>query len=243
MKRFISVAAAAFILASSITLGSATSASAHDEIIATTPTADANVAPGQVKVSITFNEPVMQMGNNEGIEIQVTGPDGSATVLPCLMVDGATIWALDDTKTEGTYVVDWRSVSNDGHANSGSFNFVVAAGASPAGASAAEASQVAPDCVSSATIAGASPESIADATPMAANEASQMAADSVAAPASGGSKLDPLVGLGIGIGLLIVLSVLGALAAELQKRRRASKAAQKKLKAEIEANPDLLRDL
>jgi hypothetical protein len=76
------------------------------------------------------------------------------------------------------------------------------------------------------------------ATPAASSAGSQ-----TAAPASSGSKLDPLAGLGIGIGLLIVLSVLGALAAEVQKRRRASKVAQKKLKAEIEANPDLLRDL
>ena len=223
MKRFLSVLAAAFILASSITLVSATSASAHDEIIATTPTADANVAPGQVKVSITFNEPAMQVGNHEGIEIQVTAPDGSATVLPCLVVDGSTIWALDDTKAEGTYVVDWRSVSNDGHANSGSFNFVVAAGASPAGASAAEASQVAPDCVSSATIAGASPESIADATPMAANEASPTAADSVAAPES--SSQVSILSAGVIVGALFVLAVLAVGVALLLRRRRASKSA------------------
>lgn len=223
MKRFLSVLAAAFILASSITLVSATSASAHDEIIATTPTADANVAPGQVKVSITFNEPAMQVGNHEGIEIQVTAPDGSATVLPCLVVDGSTIWALDDTKAEGTYVVDWRSVSNDGHANSGSFNFVVAAGASPAGASAAEASQVAPDCVSSATVEGVSPELSADATPMAANEASPTAADSVAAPES--SSQVSILSAGVIVGALFVLAVLAVGVALLLRRRRASKSA------------------
>ena len=224
MKRFLSVLAAAFILASSITLVSATSASAHDEIIATTPTADANVAPGQVKVSITFNEPAMQVGNHEGIEIQVTAPDGSATVLPCLVIDGSTIWALDDTKAEGTYVVDWRSVSNDGHANSGSFNFVVAAGASPAGASAAEASQVAPDCVSSATVEGVFPELSADATPMAANEASPTAADSVAAPESSSSQVS-ILSAGVIVGALFVLAVLAVGVALLLRRRRASKSA------------------
>jgi methionine-rich copper-binding protein CopC len=237
MKRLLGI----FLTVLAVTLGSSLGATspalAHDEIISTTPAADASVAPGQIKVSITFNEPAMQMGNHEGIEIQVTAPDGTAAVLPCLVVDGATIWAVDDAKAEGTYAVDWRSVSNDGHANSGTFNFEVAAGAALG-----EAAQVAPDCVSTDNAAGASPAGTADATPMAANEASLLAADSVAAPASG-SKLDPLVGLGIGVGLLIVLSVLGALAAELQKRRRASKAALKKLKAEVEANPDMLRGL
>lgn len=226
MKRTLSFAITLLAVAFGSVIATPSAALAHDEIIGTSPAADASVAPAaQLMVSVTFNEPAMKMGNNEGIEIQVTAPDGSKNVLPCLTVDGPKIWAVANAAAEGTYVVDWRSVSNDGHANSGTFNFSVAAGA-PAG----ESSPSLADCMA----AGDSAKSAADPSASASGAASSN---------SSGSKLDPIFGLVIGIGLLVVLSLLGAIAAEVQKRRRASKEATKKLKAEIEANPDMLRGL
>ena len=236
MKRFVGLAATLLTLMFGSALAAPTAAFAHDQIVATTPADSEKVAAGTLKVSITFNEPVMNIGDGQGLEIQVTAPDGTATVLPCPGVDGPTLWGAYDAQATGTYAVDWRSVSSDGHANSGTFSFEVADGA-PAG--------TAPDApMPCARNVGASQSGEPTATPTATDVAILASSSSSESPAaSSGSKLDPMVGLGIGIGLFVVLSILGALAAELQKRRRARKAELKKLKAEVEANPDLLRDL
>jgi methionine-rich copper-binding protein CopC len=236
MKRFVAVLVTFFAIAFGAVIAAPTAALAHDEIAATTPTADSSVAPGEIKVSVTFNEPVMNVGDSQGLEIQVTAPDGTATMLPCPTADGPTLWAAYEATDLGTYVVDWRSVSSDGHANSGTFNFEVADGAA-----AAEAPDAPMPCARTLGAGeGVGNGSEVTQTPMAVAETAETPA---AEAASSGSKLDPMVGLGFGIGLFVVLSVLGALAAEMQKRRRAAKEADKKLKAEVEANPDLLRGL
>lgn len=238
MKRFVAILVTFFAIALGAVIAAPAPALAHDEIVATTPTADSSVAPGEIKVSVTFNEPVMNVGDSQGLEIQVTAPDGTATMLPCPSADGVNLWAAYEATDLGTYVVDWRSVSSDGHANSGTFNFEVADGA--AAAEAPDAPMPCARTLSAGEGLGSGDGTDVGATPMAVAETAETPA---AQAASSGSKLDPMVGLGFGIGLFVVLSVLGALAAEMQKRRRAAKEADKKLKAEVEANPDLLRGI
>ena len=230
MKRNLGLVLALLAVAFGSIVATPTVALAHDEIVSTSPAADSTVAPGEIKVSVTFNEPVMNVGDGQGLEIQVTAPDGTATLLPCPSADGDTLWSAFDAAATGTYVVDWRSVSSDGHANSNTFKFEVADGAA-----AAEAPDAPMPC---AKTLGSGVD--ATQTPMPADATGETPA---ATDSSSGSKLDPIVGLGIGMGLLVVLSLIGALVAEAQKRRRASKAALKALKAEIEANPDMLRGL
>jgi len=230
MKRFVGIVLTGLALTLGIAIATPTAALAHDEIVATTPAADAKIAPGIIKISVTFNEDVMNIPPHQGLGIQVHFAGGSSQVLDCLEVSGAELSGVVDATETGEYTVNWRSVSSDGHANSGTFNFTVAAGAKAGPAPAADSTCLAQ--LKAATSVNPSPteQDFTTATPTAT------ASDT-------GSKLDPIVGLGLGVGLFVVLSILGALAAELQKRRRARKAELKKLKAEVEANPEMLRDL
>jgi methionine-rich copper-binding protein CopC len=101
---------------------------AHDEVVSTSPAADSSVAAGPLTVSVTFNEDIMQMQDNSGEVIEVTGPDGTDAATwsnGCVSVSGATESTDVDLDAPGLYTVNWRSVSNDGHANEGSFTFTV----------------------------------------------------------------------------------------------------------------------
>ena len=236
MKRFVASALTILTLAFSAAIYAPLAASAHDEIVSTTPAADSKVSAGQLKISVTFNEDVMDIPPHQGLAFEVTTPGGSKSVLECLDVNGVELAGIFNANETGEYTVNWRSVSSDGHPNAGTFNFKVTADA-PAG------DAPAPDSTCAAELAAAS------ATPTDNGELDLTTAPATATDASGGTsndsgtKLDPLSGLLYGIGLFVVLSVLGAFAAEMQKRRRARQAELKKLKAEVEANPDLLRDL
>jgi len=234
MKRFLSLAFATLALASSLTLVSATSASAHDEIMSTTPAADSQVAPGQAKVSITFNEPVMDAGDGAGLAIEVTGPDGNVIATPCLsIIDNSLEVALDATAV-GDYSVNWRAVSSDGHPNSGNFAFTVAEGAA-----APEAPTVGANCTGG--MVGATPEAFSATEPdqatMAANERSLTAANPAAeSSVAGGTEtsqgIDPLIGLAIGIGVFLAISSGGWAVVETQKRSRARSAESAKAGSE-----------
>jgi methionine-rich copper-binding protein CopC len=101
---------------------------AHDEVVSTGPAADSTVAAGPLTVSVTFNEDIMQMQDNSGEVIEVTGPDGADSATwsnGCVTVSGATESTDVDLDAPGLYTVNWRSVSNDGHPNEGSFTFTV----------------------------------------------------------------------------------------------------------------------
>jgi len=227
MKRFLGFVMTGLALTIGLAFSAPTAAFAHDEVSSTAPVADSEIAPGIVKVSVTFGEDIMDIPPHQGLGIRVAFPGGSSQTLECIDVNGVELAGAINATETGTYTVDWRSVSSDGHENSGTFNFKVAEGA---------AAGEAPDAKSTC---------LAELNALYTPEATTTELDLTKAPkqADGGSKLDPIVGLGIGVGLFVVLSVLGAFAAELQKRRRARKEELKKLKAEVEANPDMLRDL
>ena len=102
-------------------------AHAHDEIVGTTPADGSSVAPGATTVSVTFNEDIMKSADLAGEVINLVAPSGGQMSLEagCLDVTGPTLAAKVDVQEAGEYVVNWRSVSNDGHANEGSFKFTV----------------------------------------------------------------------------------------------------------------------
>ena len=95
-------------------------AAAHDEFVGSTPTDGATVdaAPGQVV--LTFTEPAVALGTR----MLVTGPDGATvTEGEARLVGSTVVQALVPTRSAGTYHVDWRVTSADGHPVSGSFTF------------------------------------------------------------------------------------------------------------------------
>ena len=103
-----------------IGLGAAPPASAHATRIATDPAENAQLSVGPSQVSATFNEPLQKTF----VAMTVVGPDGNlwSTVDP--RVDGAVVSvAVRPLGPVGTYTVNYRVTSADGHVVSGSWAF------------------------------------------------------------------------------------------------------------------------
>ncbi|MEO0048822.1 MAG: hypothetical protein RL556_154, partial [Actinomycetota bacterium] len=108
------------------TFGFASQAMAHDEVGATSPAANSVVEAGKFDVSVTFGEDILQTKGNPGEVIEVVGPkDAGAEVQSngCVAVDAKVLSTPVDLDKPGTYTVNWRSVSSDGHATEGTYDF------------------------------------------------------------------------------------------------------------------------
>ena len=131
MKRFsrlITISAAGFALAAASLFGFSSPAQAHDDAIVTTPTEGSSQEAGVIQLSVTFNEAVMATDSNDGIAFEVIDPAGNTALASpdaCLMVSDNEIMSQFEAVEPGTYTVNWRSVSSDGHPVSGSYNFDV----------------------------------------------------------------------------------------------------------------------
>jgi hypothetical protein len=126
MKRIFSVLAVA-TAAAFVTL-TPLAAQAHDEIVATSPVADSTVSAGVIDLSITFNEDIMKNPDLSGEVFQLVEPNDNGILNldgGCLDVNGPTLSTKVNLDKAGTYQVNWRSVSNDGHPNEGSFSFTL----------------------------------------------------------------------------------------------------------------------
>jgi methionine-rich copper-binding protein CopC len=118
------IASLALGLAGILLIGSP--AQAHDEVVSTSPMAGETVSAGPIDVAVQFGEDIMQLGENDGIDIVLTGPHQTGVnPASCLRVEAATMSQGYDLDSAGSYSVAWRSVSADGHANSGTFDFNV----------------------------------------------------------------------------------------------------------------------
>ncbi|OMC27783.1 copper resistance CopC family protein [Mycobacterium colombiense] len=98
----------------------APAAAAHATRVSTDPAADAVLAAGPQRVSATFNEQLQ----TTFAAMTVVGPDGNvwSTGEPTVQgaVVGITLRALGPA---GTYTVNYRVTSADGHVVSGSWSF------------------------------------------------------------------------------------------------------------------------
>jgi methionine-rich copper-binding protein CopC len=130
----LAIAAAA---AAALVLGPVGSASAHDVLVGTTPAEDGAIDTAPASVSLEFSEAPQSLGT----AVVVTGPDGAAASEGAPEISGSTVvQQLSDGLPAGTYTVDWRATSADGHPLTGSFAFDVtrdAPAAAPAGGEAA----------------------------------------------------------------------------------------------------------
>ena len=129
----------AFIAAhvAAMALAGAPVASAHAVRIAADPPPDATLTTGPQRVSATFNEQMQ----SEFAAMTVVGPDGNLWSVGDPSVAGAVLSVgVRPLGPAGTYTVNYRVTSADGHpvAGSWSFDLTVAARGTP-GPSAAEA--------------------------------------------------------------------------------------------------------
>lgn len=122
-SRRLGLAAAAtalgLVLAASTAVGPA---SAHDELVSSTPAAGDALDPAPSEISLTYSDNILEVG----IEVSVTDAAGTQYVTEEPVVDGPTVTvALESDMPGGSYQAEWRVVSSDGHPISGTIPFSV----------------------------------------------------------------------------------------------------------------------
>ena len=96
------------------------SASAHTDLVSTSPAADSDVNASQESISLTFAEPMLL----DGAAIVVLDSTGATLDSPAPTQDGASLsipWPAD--LTPGKVTVQWRATAADGHVLSDEFVF------------------------------------------------------------------------------------------------------------------------
>jgi methionine-rich copper-binding protein CopC len=173
-----------------------TSASAHTDLVSTSPTADSDVLAAQDTISLTFSEPPLV----DGAAIVVVDSSGATLESPAPSLEGASLsipWPAD--LSTGKVTVQWRATAQDGHVESGEFMFNYTA--------AAEGGMAPSPAASTDPSASADPMMTAMATPEVV--AMPLAIDD--APAEEGSNNLVLV--------IAIVSLAGLVAAGLFLRR------------------------
>ncbi len=92
---------------------------AHNSLVGSDPADGARLARTPSVVVLTFDEPAIAMGTR----IVVTGPGGEVQAGDPVLVDNTVTQALAPASTGGSYVVQWRVTSADGHPITGTFGF------------------------------------------------------------------------------------------------------------------------
>lgn len=124
----------------------ASPASAHAELVNTTPANGEQLTSPPTEVQMRFTESVNLLDGG----IRLIDNAGTTVLTPDPTTDGQTVtWPMPADLPEGPYVVTWRVVSSDGHPISGAFSFGVGTAApavpsSATGGDAADASSGTP---------------------------------------------------------------------------------------------------
>lgn len=203
---------AALLLALVALLATAPRAAAHNSLLGTDPEDGATVATPPARVTLTFDQPAQAIGT----EVVVLGPDGGtvSTGTPEL-VDSTVAQALADDLAAGTYTVQWRVTSADGHPLSGELTFTASAPTPPQ---------------------AAEPEAPSSSAPPVAPEPTSTTAGSATtgSPGATSAELSPQqevvededAGLEAGVVAAVVVAVLaaGAVAVFVVRERRRSAA-------------------
>jgi hypothetical protein len=95
-------------------------ASAHTDLVSSSPSADEIVNASQESISITFSEPPLV----EGAAIVVLNSNGEILDSPAPTLDGASLsipWPAD--LTPGQITIQWRATADDGHVLNDEFGF------------------------------------------------------------------------------------------------------------------------
>ena len=168
-------------------------ASAHTDLVSTSPAADSDVLAAQDTISLTFSEPPLV----DGAAIVVMNSSGDILDSPAPSLEGASLsipWPAD--LTSGKTTIQWRASAQDGHVESGEFVFNYTAAAEGGMAPSPAASAVPTDPLMTAM---ATPEAVA--IPLAIDDA----------PAEDGSNNLVLI--------IALVSLVGLVAAGLFLRR------------------------
>ena len=112
------------LLAGATVLGAASPAAAHAGLLSSDPASRADLETMPPEVRLTFNEAM-----NRPSFVTVPSPDGTVVAAGEGAVDGAdVVQQVDDPGQAGTYRVDYRVISADGHPVEGALEFDVTTG-------------------------------------------------------------------------------------------------------------------
>lgn len=181
------VLAAAFLAAAAL-LVPALPAAAHDELVATDPTADAVLEALPAEITLSFSADVLPDAGATVVE--VTDASGASLTDGAPEAAGAEVTQALAGPASGAVTVRWRVVSSDGHPIDGEFAFSVPT-ASPT------------------PTPSASPSATASPTTSASEAATPAApTESPAAPVDAAAPASPLPWILIVVALVIVAGVL-----------------------------------
>lgn len=111
----------AALLLASMAIGPA--ASAHEELVGSTPAAGSSVQAGLIELDLEFSSELLDLGS--GAELVVIDQEQNFVPASCMSVSGSHGYSTIDVDQPGEYQVSWRVVSGDGHPIEGSFSFTV----------------------------------------------------------------------------------------------------------------------
>lgn len=119
--------AAGLVLATVATFAIATPASAHDQLISSTPAADERLATPPESITMTFSGELLVLDASlTGAVVLVVDASGEDWVAGDVTVDGRTVTApLAPGMPVAGYQVRWQVVSEDGHPIAGVIPFTV----------------------------------------------------------------------------------------------------------------------
>lgn len=138
---------AALLLCVGASLAAAPAASAHDQLISSTPAPDERLDNTPASITLTFSSPLLELGH----EVRVVDDDAKNWVGGGAVLSRETLTQALPELPDGGYQVSWRVVSADGHPISGSYGFRIGnpAAAAPA-ASTGPAASVEPSATAAA---------------------------------------------------------------------------------------------
>ncbi len=106
----------------SLLLATALPASAHDVLESTTPADRASIQVTPSQVTLTFDKVAFAVGS----QVLVDGPSGNVAQGPVRIVNNVVTQPIQPGAPAGSYTVEWRVTSADGHPVSGEFRFTSA---------------------------------------------------------------------------------------------------------------------
>ncbi|MGF2949636.1 copper resistance CopC family protein [Microbacterium alcoholitolerans] len=109
-------------------LAIAAPASAHDELVSSSPAADEQLTTAPEQITLTFSNNLLSLEENSGTAMTVEDESGQDWVAEAPVVQGDTVTVpLKADMPNGAYLVTWKVVSSDGHPTSGEYSFSLAA--------------------------------------------------------------------------------------------------------------------
>lgn len=119
--------------AAALVFAVATPASAHSQLISSTPAEGETLSELPDAFSVTMNEPLLDEAGLAAFAMQVRGDDGLYYGDGCIEVSGPTMSAPAAIGPAGDYVLSWQVVSADGHPVNGEVHFTWAGEATAEG--------------------------------------------------------------------------------------------------------------